>query len=63
MTRTAARLRAAGARVVEVTPPYQDRLAEIEFPALLSEFHRDIDAYLATRTGPRDLAALIEFDS
>ncbi|MEU3609773.1 amidase [Streptomyces sp. NPDC035033] len=62
MTRTAARLRAAGAQVVEVTPPYQARLAELEFPALLSEFHRDIDAYLATRNGPRDLAGLIEFN-
>ncbi|MEW2291251.1 amidase [Streptomyces sp. NPDC006743] len=62
MTRTAARLRAAGAEVVEVTPPYQDRLAELEFPALLSEFHRDVDAYLATREGPRDLAALVEFN-
>lgn len=62
MTRTAAKLRAAGAEVVEVTPPYQDRLAELEFPALLSEFHRDIDAYLGTRKGPRDLAALIEFN-
>ncbi len=40
MTRTAARLRAAGAQVVEVTPPYQDRPAELEFPALLSEFNR-----------------------
>ncbi len=62
MTRTAERLRAAGAEVVEVTPPYQERLAELEFPALLSEFHRDIDAYLATRRGPRDLAGLIEFN-
>ncbi|MET7275899.1 amidase family protein [Streptomyces flaveolus] len=62
MTRTAADLRAAGAQVVEVTPPYQDRLAALEFPALLSEFHRDIDAYLATRGGPRDLAELIEFN-
>ncbi|WP_030257161.1 amidase family protein [Streptomyces violens] len=62
MTRTAKRLRAAGAEVVEVTPPYQKRLAELEFPALLSEFHRDIDAYLATRHGPRDLAGLIEFN-
>ncbi|WJE02075.1 amidase family protein [Streptomyces antimycoticus] len=62
MTRTAKRLRTAGAEVVEVTPPYQQRLAELEFPALLSEFHRDIDAYLATREGPRDLAELIEFD-
>ncbi|MEV0604145.1 amidase [Streptomyces sp. NPDC050315] len=62
MTRTAKKLRAAGAEVVEVTPPYQKRLAELEFPALLSEFHRDIDAYLATRHGPRDLAGLIDFN-
>ncbi|MBC3985996.1 amidase [Streptomyces sp. AC536] len=63
MVRTAQKLRSAGAEVVEVTPPYQDRLAELEFPALLSEFHRDIDAYLATREGgPRDLAELIEFN-
>ncbi|MFI1680523.1 amidase family protein [Streptomyces sp. NPDC020607] len=62
MTRTAKKLRKAGAVVVEVTPPYQARLAELEFPALLSEFHRDIDAYLATREGPRNLAELIEFN-
>ncbi|MGD6748499.1 amidase family protein [Streptomyces sp. BH106] len=62
MTRTAKKLRAAGATVVEVTPPYQKRLADLEFPALLSEFHRDIDAYLASRDGPRDLAGLIEFN-
>ncbi|CAL9473203.1 amidase [Streptomyces albus] len=62
MTATAKKLRQAGATVVEVTPPYQKRLAELEFPALLSEFHRDIDAYLATRHGPRNLAALIEFN-
>ncbi|CAM5358849.1 Amidase OS=Streptomyces alboniger OX=132473 GN=CP975_31695 PE=4 SV=1 [Streptomyces alboniger] len=62
MIRTAKKLREAGAVVVEVTPPYQARLAELEFPALLSEFHRDIDAYLATREGPRDLAGLIGFN-
>ncbi|UFQ19823.1 MULTISPECIES: amidase family protein [Streptomyces] len=62
MTRTATKLRKAGAVVVEVTPPYQARLAELEFPALLSEFHRDIDAYLGTRKGPRNLAELIEFN-
>ncbi|MFG2532111.1 amidase family protein [Streptomyces sp. NPDC048516] len=61
MTRTAEKLRTAGAEVVEVTPPYQQRLAELEFPALFSEFHRDINAYLATRHGPRNLAALIDF--
>ncbi|SFW92396.1 amidase [Amycolatopsis australiensis] len=53
----------AGATVVEVTPPYQDRLAELEFPALLTEFHRDIDKYLATRpSGPRTLAGLIAYN-
>ncbi|MYS84881.1 amidase [Embleya scabrispora] len=62
MTRAADRLRTAGAEVVEVNLPYQERLAELEFPALLSEFHRDIDAYLGTRQGPRDLAELIEFN-
>lgn len=62
MTRTARSLRRAGAVVVEVVPPYQKRLGELEFPALLSEFHRDIDAYLATREGPRSLADLIEFN-
>lgn len=62
MTRTAKKLRAAGAVVVEVTLPYQARLAELEFPALLSEFHRDIDAYLGTREGPGNLAELIEFN-
>ncbi|MGK5545113.1 amidase [Streptomyces sp. URMC 127] len=62
MTRTAQKLRASGAEVVEVTLPYQERLAQLEFPALLSEFHRDIDAYLATRKGPRDLAGLIAFN-
>ncbi|MEW2576897.1 amidase [Streptomyces syringium] len=62
MTRTAEKLRGAGAEVVEVTLPHQERLAELEFPVLLSEFHRDIDRYLASRTGPRDLAALIDFN-
>lgn len=62
MTRTARELRRAGAVVVEVAPPYQDRLGELEFPALLTEFHRDIDTYLATREGPADLAGLIEFN-
>ncbi|MFW6691368.1 amidase family protein [Streptomyces sp. MAR4 CNX-425] len=62
MVRTARKLRRAGAEVVEVTLPYQERLAELEFPALLTEFHRDIDAYLATREGPVDLAGLIEFN-
>lgn len=62
MTRTAKKLRRAGAKVIEVTPPHQKRLAELEFPALLSEFHRDINAYLATREGPENLAGLVEFN-
>ncbi|MFI6876354.1 amidase [Streptomyces sp. NPDC050400] len=62
MTRSAKKLRAAGAEIVEVTLPYQKRIDELEYPALLSEFHRDIDAYLATRNGPRDLAELIAFN-
>jgi amidase len=62
MTRAAASLRAQGAQVVEVTLPYQDRILELEFPALLTEFHRDIDKYLATRNGPRNLAELIEYN-
>jgi amidase len=56
-------LRGAGATVVDVELPYQDRIGELEFPALETEFHRDIDAYLATRPGgPRDLAALIGYN-
>nr|CEL18835.1 N-carbamoylputrescine amidase [Kibdelosporangium sp. MJ126-NF4] len=62
MTKSAEQLRARGAQVVEIRMPYQDRIAELEFPALLTEFHRDIDKYLATRNGPRDLAALIEYN-
>ncbi|MFD9896481.1 amidase [Amycolatopsis sp. NPDC059027] len=63
VTRTRDALVRAGAEVVEVVPPYQDRIGQLEFPALLTEFHRDIDRYLATRTGvPRDLAALIAYN-
>ncbi|WP_020667923.1 amidase [Amycolatopsis nigrescens] len=63
MTKAAKVLTDRGAQVIEVDPPYQARLAELEFPALLTEFHRDIDKYLSTRTNvPRDLAALIEYN-
>ncbi len=63
VTRTRDKLVKADATVVEVTPPYQARLGELEFPALLTEFHRDIDRYLATRPkGPRDLAELIAYN-
>ncbi|MFD8501052.1 amidase [Amycolatopsis sp. NPDC059657] len=63
MSRAAEVLERRGATVVEVDLPYQARLAELEFPALLTEFHRDIDKYLAGRPGvPRDLAALIAYN-
>jgi amidase len=56
-------LRDRGATVVEVSPPYRDRIGELEFPVLQTEFHRDIDAYLASRAGaPRDLAELIAYN-
>ncbi|GLY69569.1 amidase [Amycolatopsis taiwanensis] len=53
----------AGATVVEVDLPFQDQIGAAETPALLAEFHHDIDAYLATRPGvPHDLAGLIRFN-
>ena len=57
-------LEKAGATVVPVSLPYQEEIGGGEFPALLSEFHRDIDAYLAQTPGdhPVDLAGLVEFN-
>lgn len=56
-------LTAAGATVVEVTPANQDQIGALELPALLTEFHHDLDAYLTTRPGvPQSLAALIAFN-
>jgi len=56
-------LRDRGATVVEVSPPYLDRLAELEYPVMFTEFRREIEAYLATRDGvPQTLAELIEFN-
>lgn len=63
LTRTVDLLREHGATVVEVNLPYQDQLARDEFPALLTEFRRDIEAYLATRPGvPQTLNELIEYN-
>ena len=44
--------------------PYEDIVNANEFPALLAEFKRDIDAYLAATPGdhPADLAGLIAFN-
>jgi amidase len=59
-----AALRAAGATTVDVTLPGLDVVDANEFPALLAEFKRDINAYLAETPGrhPADLAGLIDFD-
>jgi amidase len=61
--RSAAELQAAGATVVEVNLP-QEAVFDDEFTALLSEFKRDINAYLAATPGPHpvDLAGLIAFN-
>jgi amidase len=58
-------IEAAGATVVPVQLQYQDQIGEGETPALLAEFHRDIDAYLANTPGdhPADLAGLIQFNA
>ncbi|RKT54927.1 amidase [Saccharothrix australiensis] len=56
-------LRRAGATVVEVELPYQDRIEAVEFPALITEFRHDLERYLADRPGaPRTLGELIAFN-
>jgi amidase len=57
-------MEAAGATVAPVTLQYQDQIGAGETPALLAEFKRDINAYLAATPGdhPADLAGLIAFD-
>jgi amidase len=56
-------LQARGATVVDVDLPYQDQINENEFPALLTEFRRDLNAYLAARPGaPDTLAEVIAFN-
>lgn len=63
MTGAAELLRVRGAYVIEVDLPYLNRIRELEHRASLTEFHRDIDVYLATRANvPGDLAALIEYN-
>jgi amidase len=53
-----------GATVVPVQLKYQDQIGQGELPALLAEFHRDVNAYLAAAPGrhPANLAGLIAFD-
>ncbi|GAA3463061.1 amidase family protein [Saccharothrix longispora] len=55
-------LRRAGAEVVDVELPHLDRITAAEFPALVSEFKHDLEAYLRTRPGaPRTVRELIAF--
>ncbi|MFQ1002894.1 amidase [Modestobacter sp. SSW1-42] len=56
---------AAGATAVPVQLAYQDEIGAGETPALLAEFKRDLNAYLAATPGdhPADLAGLIAFDA
>jgi amidase len=50
----------AGFDLVEVGPPPDEEINDVEFPAMLSEMARDLTAYLAGRPGaPADIAALI----
>lgn len=56
-------VQAAGATVVDVQLPLQDEIGSNKIPALVAEFRRDIERYLASRTGvPATLAELIEFN-
>ncbi|MGY5883665.1 amidase [Modestobacter lacusdianchii] len=57
-------LEAAGATAVPVTMPYLEEVGAGETPALLAEFKRDLNAYLAATPGdhPADLAGLIAFN-
>ncbi|WP_271223113.1 amidase [Streptosporangium carneum] len=60
-----ATLRAKGATVVDnLELAGMDQVGEVEFPALMTEFKHDMNAYLAETPGrhPADLAGLIEFN-
>nr|WP_233159475.1 amidase [Actinophytocola xanthii] len=63
VSRSVATLRSRGATVVEVEIPYREEVNAAEFPALLTEFARDLPAYLAGRPGvPHTIAELVEFN-
>jgi amidase len=57
-------IEAAGATAVPVQLAYQEEIGTGELPALLAEFKRDLNAYLAATPGdhPADLAGIIEFN-
>ncbi|MFB9909077.1 amidase family protein [Allokutzneria oryzae] len=57
-------LRVNGVTVVDVEPPYLDQAGEHSLDVLLSEFKRDLPAYLATRScGPKTLDELVRFNA
>jgi amidase len=63
VTESVRTLRSQGATVIDVDLPYQDVIAVNEFPALITEFKRDLHAYLAARPGkPDTLDELIAFN-
>jgi amidase len=63
VARSVATLRARGATVVDVELPYREEFGAVELPALISEFTRDLPAYLAHRRGvPQTIAGLVEFN-
>src|SRR6266542_2432028 len=65
LEQTVNRVRALGATIVDnITLPGLDQVDANEFPALLTEFKHDINAYLAARPDPHpaDLAGLIAFN-
>lgn len=56
-------LRSLGATTVDVDLPMQEEIGDNNFPALVAEFRRDLEKYLAQRdTGPNTIAELIEFN-
>jgi amidase len=56
-------LRANGATVVDVDLPHLEEITAAEWSALVTEFARDLPAYLATRRGaPRTLAELVDYN-
>ncbi|WP_424923357.1 amidase [Actinocrispum wychmicini] len=58
-----ATLKSKGATVVDVDLPFQDAVNQNELPALLTEFRRDLNTYLANRPGrPNTLKDLIAFN-